>query len=211
MLTGPPAVATWLATACQEFESHLPELDSLDAAIGDGDHGTNMYRGFATAVTIPVETNQSAADYLGKVGLALVSSVGGASGPLYGTFFLKVGQLWVSPPTIPAITAALRAGLASIQARGRAVVGDATMVDALAPAVDVLETSDPSDLPGALRAAVAAAHAGAEATAEMVSRRGRASHFGQASIGHVDPGARSMALLLDSAARHVICAVSGEK
>ena len=157
------------------------------------------------------KSNLVSLDYLGKVGLALVSSVGGASGPLYGTFFLKVGQLWVSPPTIPAITAALRAGLASIQARGRAVVGDATMVDALAPAVDVLETSDPSDLPGALRAAVAAAHAGAEATAEMVSRRGRASHFGQASIGHVDPGARSMALLLDSAARHVICAVSGEK
>ena len=92
-----------------------------------------------------------------------------------------------------------------------AVVGDATMVDALAPAVDVLETSDPSDLPGALRAAVTTAHVGAEATAEMVSRRGRASHFGQASIGHVDPGVRSMALLLDSAARHVICAVFGEK
>lgn len=211
MLTGPPAVANWLTAASQEFETHIEELDSLDAAIGDGDHGTNMARGLATAATIPLETNQSAAAYLGKVGIALVSSVGGASGPLYGTFFLKVGQLWVSPPTIPGIIASLQAGLHSIQARGRAVVGDATMLDALVPAVEALETADPTDVAGALQAAVSAAHAGAEATADMVAKRGRASHFGQASLGHVDPGARSMALLLDSAARHVICAISGEK
>ncbi|MDO5083331.1 MAG: dihydroxyacetone kinase subunit DhaL [Arachnia propionica] len=211
MLTGSPAVASWLTAASQEFEDHLLELDSLDAAIGDGDHGTNMARGLTTAATIPPEADQSAAAHLGKVGLALVSSVGGASGPLYGTFFLKVGQLWASPPSVPAIATALRAGLASIQARGRAVPGDATIVDALDPAVAALEAADPTDLPGALRTAVAAAHAGAEATADMVSRRGRAAHFGQASLGHVDPGARSMALLLDSAARHVICAVSDQK
>lgn len=211
MLTGPPAVAHWLKTASAEFEAHVEELDALDAPIGDADHGTNMARGLAAAATIPPEANQSASDYLGKVGIALVSSVGGASGPLYGTFFLKVGQLWVSPPTLPSVATALRSGLASIQARGRAVVGDATMLDALVPAVKALEAARPDDVEGALDAAVAAARAGADATADMLSRRGRAATFGEASLGHVDPGARSMALLLESAARQVLCALRGEK
>lgn len=204
MLLGPAAVARWVADASVEFASRAKELDALDAAIGDGDHGSNLARGMATAATIPLGATQSAADYLGRVGMALVSSVGGASGPLYGTFFLKTGQLWTSPPSVTSLALALRAGLKSIQARGRAEVGDATMIDALAPAVDVLEGHRSDDVRAAVTEAIAASLAGAETTAKMVARRGRAAHYGQASVGHVDPGARSMALLIESAGRQVI-------
>lgn len=203
MWSGPEAVAAWLTTAAAEFEARIDELDDLDAAIGDGDHGTNMAKGLATAAAISPMPEATAGQYLRQVGMALVSSVGGASGPLYGTFFLRVAQFWQSPYTVQDIARALRAGADGIAARGRAKPGDKTMLDALLPAVETLEAAVGDDQDSALRQAVAAARAGAEATTGMLARRGRAAHFKERSLGHLDPGAKSMEMILDSAANHL--------
>ena len=204
MLDSPDALSTWLKSTAAEFEARIDELDGLDAAIGDGDHGTNMARGMATASTIVPSPGTTTRQYLNQVGMALVSSVGGASGPLFGTFFLRVGQLWQSPHSVSSIWQALKAGRDGIASRGRAKVGDKTMLDALCPAVDVLEHAamERDEEPSAsLARAAAAARAGAEATRGMVARRGRAAHYGERSVGHIDPGAVSMAMILDNASR----------
>ena len=204
MLDSPDALSTWLKSTVAEFEARIAELDGLDAAIGDGDHGTNMARGMATASTIVPSPDTTTRQYLNQVGMALVSSVGGASGPLFGTFFLRVGQLWQSPHSVSSIWQALKAGRDGIASRGRAKVGDKTMLDALCPAVDVLEHAamERDEEPSAsLTRAAAAAWAGAEATRDMVARRGRAAHYGERSVGHIDPGAVSMAMILDNASR----------
>ena len=203
MLDSPDALSTWLKSTAAEFEARIDELDGLDAAIGDGDHGTNMARGMATASTIVPSPDTTTRQYLNQVGMALVSS-GGASGPLFGTFFLRVGQLWQSPHSVSSIWQALKAGRDGIASRGRAKVGDKTMLDALCPAVDVLEHAamERDEEPSAsLTRAAAAAWAGAEATRDMVARRGRAAHYGERSVGHIDPGAVSMAMILDNASR----------
>ena len=204
MLDSPDALSTWLKSTAAEFEARIDELDGLDAAIGDGDHGTNMARGMATASTIVPSPDTTTRQYLNQVGMALVSSVGGASGPLFGTFFLRVGQLWQSPHSVSSIWQALKAGRDGIASRGRAKVGDKTMLDALCPAVDVLEHAamERDEEPSAsLARAATAAWAGAEATRDMVARRGRAAHYGERSVGHIDPGAVSMAMILDNASR----------
>ena len=204
MLDSPDALSTWLKSTAAEFEARIDELDGLDAAIGDGDHGTNMARGMATASTIVPSPDTTTRQYLNQVGMALVSSVGGASGPLFGTFFLRVGQLWPSPHSVSSIWQALKAGRDGIASRGRAKVGDKTMLDALCPAVDVLEHAamERDEEPSAsLARAATAARAGAEATRGMVARRGRAAHYGERSVGHIDPGAVSMAMILDNASR----------
>lgn len=204
MLDSPDALSTWLKSTAAEFEARIDELDGLDAAIGDGDHGTNMARGMATASTIVPSPGTTTRQYLNQVGMALVSSVGGASGPLFGTFFLRVGQLWQSPHNVSSIWQALKAGRDGIASRGRAKVGDKTMLDALCPAVDVLEHAamERDEEPSAsLARAATAAWAGAEATRGMVARRGRAAHYGDRSVGHIDPGAVSMAMILDNASR----------
>lgn len=204
MATG-DAVQDWLRDAAQVFKEHVEELNELDRAIGDGDHGTNMARGLETALTIPIESGTDPNDSLKRVGMALVSTVGGASGPLFGTFFLRVGQCWKTPSSTAGIATALRAGLEGVMTRGKAVEGDKTMVDALAPAVASLEDSLTKGLAldESLRLGAAAAHKGARATLDMVARRGRASYLGERSVGHLDPGAVSTALILDSAARHI--------
>ena len=204
MLDSPDALSTWLKSTAAEFEARIDELDGLDAAIGDGDHGTNMARGMATASTIVPSPGTTTRQYLNQVGMALVSSVGGASGPLFGTFFLRVGQLWQSPHNVSSIWQALKAGRDGIASRGRAKVGDKTMLDALCPAVDVVEHAamERDEEPSAsLARAATAAWAGAEATRGMVARRGRAAHYGDRSVGHIDPGAVSMAMILDNASR----------
>ena len=207
MFAAPDAVSTWLKSTAAEFEARIDELDGLDAAIGDGDHGTNMARGLATAATIAPAPGTTTRQYLNQVGMALVSSVGGASGPLYGTFFLRVGQLWQSPHTVSSIWQALKAGRDGIASRGRAKAGDKTMLDALCPAIQVLEHAAmerDEDAATTLTRAAAAAQAGGAATRGMRARRGRAAHFGERSVGHLDPGAVSMAMILDSASRHLI-------
>jgi dihydroxyacetone kinase-like protein len=142
---------------------------------------------------------------MSKVGLTLVSTVGGASGPLFGTMFIRMGaSLGAAGDAVPAsdFAAALRAGLGGVVDRGKAAPGDKTMYDALAPAVEALERSlvDDGSLATGLRAARDAAAAGRDATTPMLARKGRASYLGERSVGHMDPGAASVALLLEAAA-----------
>ncbi|WP_062131840.1 dihydroxyacetone kinase subunit DhaL [Demequina aestuarii] len=198
----------WLArfgTAVQEHKAHLTELDS---AIGDADHGSNMARGM-TAVNDAVAGSAPAAldEMFKSVGMTLVSSVGGASGPLYGTFFLRFGVAAGETDSIDAagLLATLQAGLGGITDRGKAEAGDKTMVDAMAPALDAFAASlaDGGGLADAARAAATAAAEGRDATAPLVARKGRASYLGERSVGHVDPGAASTAMLFEALAASV--------
>jgi dihydroxyacetone kinase-like protein len=189
------------AALVAEYRDHLTELD---AAIGDADHGSNMDRGLKAAVAaldeaLPV----TPAALFAKVGMTLVSTVGGASGPLWGTYFLRVGSsLGDSEVVSPVqLSAALRAGLEGVVARGKAEAGDKTMYDALAPATDVLESAlmQEQGLAAALAEALAAAEAGRDSTTPMLARKGRASYLGERSVGHQDPGATTAALLFRAA------------
>lgn len=180
-------------------------LTELDSAIGDADHGANMARGM-TAVSEKLGAGAPTGidDLLKTVGMTLVSSVGGASGPLYGTFFLRMGMSAGAVTSLdgPALAAALRAGLEGIVARGKPEAGDKTMFDAMAPAVDALDetlASGASVAEGA-RAAADAAAAGRDATLPLVARKGRASYLGERSAGHLDPGAASTAILFETLA-----------
>ncbi|HJQ01456.1 MAG TPA: dihydroxyacetone kinase subunit DhaL [Jatrophihabitans sp.] len=191
---------SWLQEFARLVAEQRAELSELDAAIGDGDHGTNMDRGMQAVVT--GMSGETIGDLVKQAGMTLVSTVGGASGPLYGTFFLRfatsagaVGELDASQ-----FAAAMRAGLEGIVARGKAEPGDKTMFDALAPAVQTLEAGVVNDLAGTLAAAADAADKGRDATIEMLARKGRASYLGERSIGHQDPGATSAALLVHAAA-----------
>nr|WP_245867196.1 dihydroxyacetone kinase subunit DhaL [Serinibacter salmoneus] len=181
------------------------DLSELDRAIGDGDHGENLARGFAAANRA---VQESEADTVGGVlklvATTLMSTVGGAAGPLYGTAFLRAAKV----SNVEAIDAVgvhtlLDAALEGIVARGKANAGDKTMVDAWTPAVEAAgEASAAGESPAAtLRAAADAAARGAEATEPLVALKGRASYLGERSVGHRDPGAESSALLLDAAAR----------
>lgn len=183
-------------------------LTELDSAIGDADHGANMARGMsAVGEKLSAGTPATVDDLLKSVGMTLVSSVGGASGPLYGTFFLRMGMTAgaVSELDGPGLAAALRAGLDGIVARGKAEVGDKTMFDAMAPAVDALDAAlaAGSSVPDAVRSAADAAAAGRDATLPLVARKGRASYLGERSAGHLDPGAASTAILFDTLAAAV--------
>jgi phosphoenolpyruvate---glycerone phosphotransferase subunit DhaL len=170
-------------------------LTALDQAVGDGDHGTNMARGM-TAVLGRLETEPADAAEFGKtVGMTLVSTVGGASGPLYGTFFLRFGaSAGRSDLDAAGLGAALRAGLEGVRQRGKAEPGDKTMLDAMVPALDAFDAAG-GDVVAATEAAAAAAARGRDATEPLVARKGRASYLGERSAGHLDPGATSTAML----------------
>ena len=196
----------WLA----RFEALVTEqrayLTELDSAIGDADHGANMARGM-TAVMEKIGANAAATavDELFKsVGMTLVTSVGGASGPLYGTFFLRFGMNAGPAKSLDAagLGSALRAGLEGVVARGKAEIGDKTMFDAMSPALDAYDAAvaGGSDVAGAASAAFEAAKTGRDATEELVARKGRASYLGERSAGHLDPGATSTALLFEALA-----------
>ena len=193
------------ADAVTENKDYLTQLDS---AIGDADHGANMARGMAAAVAaLDGKPPATAAALLKQVGMTLVSTVGGASGPLYGTFFLRMATAAgeVDALDAPTFAKALRAGLEGVVARGKAEPGDKTMFDALAPAVDALDAGLAAGTPlaEALRATAAAAAEGRDATIPMLARKGRASYLGERSAGHQDPGATSTTLLLEAAAAAV--------
>lgn len=181
-------------------------LTELDAAIGDADHGSNMDRGMKAAVAALDESaSPTAGALLSKVGMTLVSTVGGASGPLFGTLFMRMGgSLGAAAETVSAadVATALRAGLVGVVDRGKAGPDDKTMYDALAPAVDALEAAlaEHASLATGLKAARYAAAAGRDATMPMLARKGRASYLGERSVGHLDPGAATVALLLEAAA-----------
>jgi dihydroxyacetone kinase-like protein len=199
------ALLAWVRRFADLVAANRDYLTQLDSAIGDADHGTNMDRGMRAAVAAVEEAAPATAGALfTKVGMTLVSTVGGASGPLFGTFFLRMGTSFggaeaVSPKDF---AAALHAGLDGVVQRGKAEAGDKTMYDALAPAVTALEQAldEALPLPAALAKAHAAAMAGRDATIPLLARKGRASYLGQRSVGHQDPGATTVALLLEAAA-----------
>ena len=195
----------WLSrfhAAVTEQRDYLTELDS---AIGDADHGANMARGMAAVMAkIDVARPGTVDELLTTAGMTLVSSVGGASGPLYGTFFVRMGIACgaVCELTPEALGSGLSAGLDGVLQRGKAELGDKTMYDALFPALEAYATAVAagSGAPGAIDVAADAARLGRDATAPMVARKGRASYLGERSVGHLDPGATSAAMLISSLA-----------
>jgi phosphoenolpyruvate---glycerone phosphotransferase subunit DhaL len=198
-------VRGWVRRYAGVIAENKQYLTELDSAIGDADHGINMDRGFQAVVPkLDALTGDDASVVCKTVGSTLISTVGGAGGPLYGTLFLQFGVAMSGHPsvTLTEWLAGLDAGIAGIQRLGKAEPGDKTMLDALMPARDSLmkalaDGTSPGD---ALRRAVSAAEAGMKATIPLVARKGRASYLGERSAGHQDPGATSSYLLLQAAA-----------
>ncbi|WP_438019597.1 dihydroxyacetone kinase subunit DhaL [Sorangium sp. So ce315] len=209
-------IAAWIERAADALEREKAYLTDLDAAIGDSDHGVNMARGFA-AVRARLDTldRGDVGALLKGIGTILLSTVGGASGPLYGTLFRDAGQRVAGAAALDlaSLTGCLEAGLDGVRRRGKASPGEKTMVDALVPAIEALRAAQGASQPDgggeggggaplavALARAAEAAKAGAEATVPLVARKGRASYLGERSAGHQDPGATSSWLLLRSLA-----------
>jgi phosphoenolpyruvate---glycerone phosphotransferase subunit DhaL len=195
----------WVREFARVIGEKAQFLTDLDAAIGDADHGINMDRGMTAVLAALDESAPADMSALCKqVGMTLVKSVGGASGPLYGTFFLRTAGALGAGESVDAVdfAKALRAGVEGVVQRGRAEAGDKTMFDALAPALDALDAALASGggLAVAFADASVAAEKGRDATESMVARKGRASYLGQRSVGHVDPGATSAAMLIAAAA-----------
>ena len=198
-------LTAWVREFARVIGENAEHLSDLDAAIGDADHGINMDRGMTAVLGALDEAAPADMSALCKqVGMTLVKSVGGASGPLYGTFFLRMAGALGSGEGVDAadFAKALRAGVEGVVQRGRAEADDKTMFDALAPALDALDAALASgaDLAVALADATVAAETGRDATESMVARKGRASYLGQRSVGHIDPGATSAAMLIAAAA-----------
>ncbi|MFF3270958.1 dihydroxyacetone kinase subunit DhaL [Streptomyces chrestomyceticus] len=185
-----------MTAAAASVDREAARLTDLDSAIGDADHGSNLQRGFAAVVkTLETEPPQTPGAVLTTAGRQLISTVGGASGPLYGTLLRRTGKALGEAGSVTAdeLRTALRAGVDAVAQLGGAAPGDATMLDALDPAVEALATS--------FAAAAEAAVQGAEATVPLQARKGRASYLGERSIGHQDPGATSSALLFTALAQ----------
>ncbi|MFD9094408.1 dihydroxyacetone kinase subunit DhaL [Streptomyces collinus] len=181
----------WMTVAAASVDREAERLTALDSAIGDADHGSNLQRGFtAVRATLEKESPETPGQVLTLAGRQLISTVGGASGPLYGTLLRRAGKALGDAAEVDEaqLADALRAGVDGVMALGGAAPGDKTMIDALAPAVDAL--------PDGFAAARAAAEEGAVATTPLQARKGRASYLGERSIGHQDPGATSSALLI---------------
>ncbi len=195
----------WLRQFAELIADNKEHLTQLDSAIGDADHGINMDRGMqAVVAALDAEEFTLVSDLFKKVGMTLVSTVGGAAGPLYGTYFLRFGTEGGNVPelTATALGEALGAGLEGVVARGKPEPGDKTMFDAMAPATSAYNAAIGSGevLAEALARARAAAEQGRDDTIPMLARKGRASYLGERSIGHQDPGATSTALLFAAAA-----------
>ena len=198
------AVQAWVRRADALVTEHADELTALDAAIGDADHGSNMRRGLNAAVNaLDVGTSETPEAVLKQVAMTLISKVGGASGPLYGTFFLRMSTSvkGLEHLDLDALVQAMEAGVAGIVQRGKAQAGEKTMLDAWYPALEALRGG--TDLADGVLAARAAADAGRDATEPMLATKGRASYLGERSVGHVDPGASSTALLVQALAEVV--------
>lgn len=196
----------WVRRTARVVAEHRAELSELDRAIGDGDHGENLNRGF-TAVVAKLDALDpppaQVGDVLKLVATTLMSTVGGAAGPLYGTAYLRAAKVTgLDELDAAAVVAMVEAGLEGIVARGKAVPGEKTMVDAWTPAANAAQAAaaDGADPAGVLDAAARAAEEGAVATDPLVATKGRASYLGERSAGHRDPGAASSALVLRAAA-----------
>ncbi len=197
---------SWIFTTDAVIHENSALLCDLDSAIGDGDHGANLTRGFSAAAK---KLNGAPSADIGAmfktVGMTLLSTVGGAAGPLYGGFFLELGKQCAGKQELDAValSSTLEAGLGDIKRRGKAELGDKTMVDAMTPAVEAMKAAG-NDIAVATRAAATTARDAAVKTTPLLARKGRASYLGERSIGHQDPGATSTALLLESLA--TVCA-----
>jgi dihydroxyacetone kinase-like protein len=203
-----------LRLAAERLHDQAANLTQLDQAIGDGDHGINMDRGFTAVLAMlnsqpepngtPVSSGQAVGGLLRQAGQTLIKTVGGASGPLYGTAFLRASGVLsrAEEPGLADTVAALKASVEGIGSLGRSTTGEKTMLDALVPAVTAAQAALDAGQDDAvvLRAARAAADAGAQATIPMLATKGRASYLGERSIGHQDPGATSAALLVGALA-----------
>ncbi|MBW3084235.1 PEP-dependent dihydroxyacetone kinase, ADP-binding subunit DhaL [Austwickia sp. TVS 96-490-7B] len=194
--------AAWMHAFAAAVHTHADQLTDLDRLIGDADHGSNMDRGMSAVDALDPATFTQAADYLKKAGMTLVSTVGGASGPLYGTFLMRFAAALAGDHTdgTEEFGRALRAGVDGVIARGKADTGDKTMIDALTPALTAYDAHHADGLTAALSAAADAADAGRDHTIPLTARKGRASYLGERSVGHQDPGATSAALLIRAAA-----------
>ena len=198
-------VLGWVKTYASTVAENKEYLTKLDSAIGDADHGININRGMQAALAkVEEQPDGDVGALLKTVGMTLVSTVGGAGGPLYGTLFLQMGTATTGKTELSAQDwqAALEAGLAGVQMRGKAEPGDKTMVDALIPARDAFAAAiaDGASFGDALQRSATAAEEGMHATVPLVARKGRASYLGERSAGHQDPGATSTYLLLKTAA-----------
>jgi dihydroxyacetone kinase-like protein len=204
MTLGIDWTTAWIRRCAEVVSEHRVELNSLDREIGDGDHGENLDRGFSAVLAKldSLAADATPGDALKLTATTLISTVGGAAGPLFGTAFLKASGAVGSVPELDdaALVAALTAARDGIVLRGKAVQGDKTMVDAWSPAVDAAKATLGEGEARILSAAADAAEAGAVATEPLVARKGRASYLGERAIGHRDPGAESSALLLRAAA-----------
>jgi len=193
-------VLSWLKVYSQALAENKDYLTQLDSSIGDADHGVNMDRGFKAVLgKLPTVADKDIGTILKSVGMTLVQTVGGASGPLYGTFFLQAGVATANKMELSLAdwVTAIDGAIVSLMARGKANVGDKTMVDALVPALNALKqaVADGLDEREALRQSVVAAEQGMKNTIPMVARRGRASYLAERSAGHQDPGATSSYLM----------------
>ena len=198
-------VINWVNEYGRVITENKDYLTQLDSAIGDADHGANMDRGFKAVVSkLPTVADKDIGTLLKSVGMTLVQTVGGAGGPLYGTFFMQAGTTTANKMELTTAdwAAALEGALTGVVARGKAQPGDKTMVDALTPALSALKqaVTDGVDQSEALRRSAAAAEQGMKDTIPLVARKGRASYLGERSAGHQDPGATSSYLLLKAAA-----------
>lgn len=194
-------IITWLEKTAAVMEENRTYLTDLDSPIGDADHGTNMDRGFKSVMAkLPTIKDTDIGNILKTTGMTLMSSVGGASGPLYGTFYMRCGMATASKEELNEndLLQMLESGVGGILQRGRAQLEDKTMYDAWAPALDAMKKSiaDSANTVECLKQTVAAAKQGMEDTIPLQARKGRASYLGERSIGHQDPGATSTYLIL---------------
>jgi dihydroxyacetone kinase-like protein len=194
-------IVQWLQTTAVVLEENKKHLTDLDAAIGDADHGINMDRGFKKVMSqLPGVVDKDIGSILKTTGMALISSVGGAGGPLYGTLFMRAGMAVDAKHelTDEDLAALLQAAVEGVVQRGKARLGDKTMVDALSPASKAFQQAleEEADTMLALQRAVGAAEQGMKDTIPMLAKKGRASYLGERSIGHQDPGATSSYLIL---------------
>lgn len=196
-------IISWLEQVTEVMIANKEYLTELDSAIGDADHGNNMSRGFRKVLEkLPTVTDRDIGNIFKTTGMVLISSVGGASGPLYGTFFMRGGMAASAKEELSGqdLYQVLQSGVDGIVQRGRAQVGDKTMIDAWTPAMVAMKAAldDGEDALNSLRQAVAAAEQGMKDTIPLQAKKGRASYLGERSIGHQDPGATSTFLILNA-------------
>ncbi|MGO1569876.1 MAG: dihydroxyacetone kinase subunit DhaL [Canibacter sp.] len=196
-------LVSWMRAYQKRILDNREYLTELDAQVGDADHGSNMVRGVNAVVDrLAQEPPENVSEFGKTVGMTFVSSVGGASGPLYGTFFLRSAIAMGDKTELSGsdLVAMLQAGVQGVQARGKAKVGDKTMVDVLVPALNAAENVHDSTIVDGVDAAVQAARDAVNESKDLVARKGRASYLGQRSAGHIDPGSASSLMLFEALA-----------